>query len=92
MRHEFEYKTIEERNEILNNHPDLILREECNIAEGNFIFLIDAETAKQEMEEINLIDRMNVIIDYMNLDKNSVDNLESAIIEHETNLIMNGEV
>jgi DNA-binding sugar fermentation-stimulating protein len=97
MEYKYKYTTNEEREIILNDHIDLVLREEQNIKEGNFLIFIDTDTAKQlaseyiaRVEQYYITERINTISEYVNLNNNSIDTLESAILEYETNLIIGG--
>ncbi len=42
MRKRVEYLTIEDRNRIIQEHPDYYLVEEQNISEGNFLIFSDS--------------------------------------------------
>ena len=52
---------------------------------------LDAQTQEQ-LAEKTISDRISTISEYATLDNNSIADLENAIIEYETNLIMNGVV
>lgn len=90
MQYKFEYKNLEEREFLVTVHNDLFLIEEKNITEGNFLIFVDNETLQDILRKENIKDRINTIYNYMDLDNNSIDNLENAIIQYETNLITGG--
>jgi hypothetical protein len=56
----FSYKTQQEREKIFADNPDLILIEEQNIVNGNFLFLSDIP--KSELPGyINIDDLVNIV-------------------------------
>jgi Fe-S cluster assembly iron-binding protein IscA len=46
----------------------------------------------ETFQKLQLLDRINTISDYANIDNNAIAVLENAIIDYETNLIMNGVI
>lgn len=58
-----EYKTLDERFKILDENADLILIEEQNIIEGNFLIFSDSPPTKE------------VEVVYINLPKQDIDDL-----------------
>lgn len=62
--------------------PIYYTSEELNTMEQDFL--------KQQQEVQALQDRISLISEYALMDANSIDHLENAIIEYETNKIMNG--
>ncbi|AQS06151.1 hypothetical protein [Clostridium beijerinckii] len=90
MNYKYEYKSLEERESLITTHSNLFLVEEQNITDGNFLIFVDEETKNQLLVQQTIRGRVNTITAYASLDNNSVDSLENAIIEYETNLITGG--
>jgi hypothetical protein len=97
MEYKYEYTTSEERETILNDHIDLVLHEEQNIDEGNFLIFIDTDTAKQLENEYLLLseqrytrDRINTLLNYTNLDMTVISDLEEFILLREQNKTTGG--
>ena len=65
MLYKYEYKTNEERDNIISQNIDKILIEEQNITEGNFLIFTDIEVVKTDIELL----------------QNRVNNLEMLILE-----------
>ena len=65
MDYKFEYKDIEERESIISEHSDLLLYEEQNITEGNFLIFMDTDTYNQMLEKQELTNRMLIISYYI---------------------------
>lgn len=92
MEYKYEYITSEEKEKILNEHIDLVLSEEQNITEGNFLIFIDQDSANKMIQQKEREDRINTIIEYINLNNNSISNIENSILEIEKNKTLEGVV
>ena len=66
-----EYKTLDERFKILDENADLILIEEQNIIEGNFLIFSDSPPTKE------------VEVVYINLPKQDIDDLREKTDQFE---------
>lgn len=50
--HKFQFTTEGEKQNIINAHPDLILREEQYITEGNFLIFADIPSVENQLQDI----------------------------------------
>jgi len=93
MEYKYEYKDEEERDSIISSHADLFLREEWNIADGNFLIFVDAETNMQNQIAEELSSRVSDVSTYLSsLDATTITDMESSILEIEKNKIINGGI
>lgn len=93
MEYKYEYKDLSERELILNTHNDLVLIEEQNITEGNFLIFIDAVSALEIAKKQILARRISTIIEYAQLQgESTLSSIEDTILEIETNKILNGGI
>lgn len=53
MNYKFEYKTDDEKNNILNQNKDKILIEIQNITEGNFLIFSDVKPLENQLNDLN---------------------------------------
>ncbi|WP_238861042.1 hypothetical protein [Clostridium sp. YIM B02569] len=91
MEYKYEYKTEEERLNILAECSELILIEEQNITEGNFLLFIDLQTQQKKQETQELSNRISDISEYVaSSDKATITEIENSILEIEKNKIING--
>lgn len=61
MNYKFEYKSQDERQNILNQNTDKFLIEEQNIAEGNFLIFSDVQPSLPKVQIIVKEDNLNSI-------------------------------
>lgn len=65
MRYKYEYKTAVERDALIQEHSDLVLVEEQNITEGNFLVFVDAQEELQAdpvTTKLAIIEQQNLAI------------------------------
>ncbi|WP_297425776.1 hypothetical protein [Clostridium sp.] len=89
MEYKYEYKNQDERELIINNHSDLFLREEQNIAEGNFLIFVDSQTHIQDQITEDLNGRISDVSDYLQNETDLISVIESSIIQTELNKLTN---
>ncbi|PRR85945.1 hypothetical protein [Clostridium luticellarii] len=65
MNYKFEYKTDEEKTNILNQNKDKVLIEEQNLFTGNFLIFSDVKPLENQISELqdNQLILMNAIAD-----------------------------
>lgn len=88
MNYKFEYKDEEERTNILNENSTLVLVEEQNIAEGNFLIFVDANTREEMVEAQKLNSRVSDISTYLSNNATTIADVEDLIIQSELNKIL----
>jgi len=90
MEYKHQYKNKEERDSILIAHSNLILIEEQNITEGNFLIFTDTPPEQsEEIEDIN--SRVSDISTYLNnADETTIADIENSILQKELNNLNGG--
>jgi len=90
MEYKFKYENKEERDSIIKEHSNLILIEEQNITEGNFLIFTDIQPEQsEEIQDLNT--RINDITEYLSSsDETTITNIEQSILTIEQNKINNG--
>lgn len=91
MEYKYEYKDEEERMKIINEHSELVLREEQNIEAGNFLIFVDSNTYQEMLEKQNSNFRISDITTYLSTsDSSTIADIENSILEIEKNKILEG--
>lgn len=65
MRYKYEYKTAAERDALIQEHSNLVLVEEQNITDGNFLVFVDAPEEPQAdpvTAKLAVIEQQNLTI------------------------------